>query len=194
MMTTRDSARALCYEGLYVWTATTVQGGTMADLAAGQSRQGAFDRLIAAVAVVGGFLSLGLALMVVISVSGRALISKPIEGDFELVKMATAVSVFAFLPYTQLRRGNIMVDTFTSWLPTGVHVAMDAFWDIVYALMLGLLTYCFVLGTRDYIRSGETMMMHPILLWPAIAMCTALCALTALSTLVSMTRMLRGRS
>ena len=165
----------------------------MTDVAAGQSRQGPFDRLIATVAVVGGFLSLGLASMVVVSVLGRWLISMPIEGDFELVKMATAVSVFAFLPYTQLRRGNIMVDTFTSWLPKGAQVAMDAFWDIVYALMLGLLTYCFVLGTRDYIRSGETMMMHAIMLWPAIATCTVLCGLTVLSTFVSMTRLVRGR-
>ena len=31
--------------------------------------------------------------------------------------MATAIAVFAYLPYTQARRGNIMVDTFTSWLP-----------------------------------------------------------------------------
>lgn len=166
----------------------------MTEVATGHSRHGRFDRLIAAVAIIGGFLSLGLATMVVMSVVGRWLFSTPIEGDFELVKMATAVSVFAFLPYTQLRRGNIMVDTFTSWLPKSAQVAMDAFWDIVYALMLALLSYCLVLGTRDYVRSGETMMMHAILLWPAIATCTALCALTVMSTLVSMTRMVRGRS
>ena len=41
----------------------------------------------------------------------------PINGDFELVQMATAIAVFSFLPYCQARRGNIVVDTFTSWLP-----------------------------------------------------------------------------
>ena len=166
----------------------------MTDATAGQPRQGPFDRLNSAVAIAGGFLSLGLALMVVVSVVGRALFNMPIEGDFELVKMATAVSVFTFLPYTQIRRGNIMVDTFTTWLPKGAQVAIDAFWDLVYALMLALLTYCFVLGTRDYIRSGETTMMHAILLWPAIATCMALCGLTTLSAIVSMLRLFSRRA
>ncbi len=34
-----------------------------------------------------------------------------VPGDFELVQMATAVAAFCFLPYCQLRRGNIFVDT-----------------------------------------------------------------------------------
>ena len=32
--------------------------------------------------------------------------SQPLPGDFEFVQMATAVSVFSFLPYCQLRRSN----------------------------------------------------------------------------------------
>ena len=49
---------------------------------------------------------------------GRWLLQlRPINGDFEMVQMATAIAVFSFLPYCQARRGNIVVDTFTSWLP-----------------------------------------------------------------------------
>jgi hypothetical protein len=74
------------------------------------------ERLTARVAALGGALALAIAGLVVVSVLGRWLFSSPVEGDFEFVKMATAIAVFAYLPYTQARRGNIMVDTFTSRL------------------------------------------------------------------------------
>ena len=35
--------------------------------------------------------------------------------------MATAIAVFSFLPYCQARRGNIVVDTFTTWLPAALN-------------------------------------------------------------------------
>ena len=42
---------------------------------------------------------------------GRWLGFGSINGDFELVQMGVALSVFCFLPLSQARRGNIMVDT-----------------------------------------------------------------------------------
>ena len=48
------------------------------------------------------------------SVLRRWLFSTPIPGDFELAQIGTAVAVFAFLPYCQVVRGNIVVDTFTA--------------------------------------------------------------------------------
>ena len=75
------------------------------------------------IAVIGGILSLALALLVILSVAGRYFFSKPIEGDFEVVKMATAISVFSFLPYAQWRRSNIMVDTFTGVIQKGIGLA-----------------------------------------------------------------------
>ena len=47
--------------------------------------------------------------------------------------MATAVAIFASCPTARLRRGNIVVDTFTSWLPARGNAVIDAFWDLVYA-------------------------------------------------------------
>ncbi|MFX8477685.1 TRAP transporter small permease subunit, partial [Acinetobacter baumannii] len=81
------------------------------------------------------------------------------DGDFEYVKMGTAVAVFAFLPYAQAMRSNIVVDTFTNKLSPRTVDRMDAFWDLVYAAMMGVLTWCMVLGTLDFYRSGETTMM-----------------------------------
>jgi TRAP-type C4-dicarboxylate transport system permease small subunit len=149
-------------------------------------------RFAAAIAVLGGFVALGLALIVVTSVLGRWLFDAPLTGDWEFVKMGTAVAVFSFLPYCQARRGNIFVDTFTSWLPARVTAAIDALWDLVYAGMAGIICVCLINGTLDTYRSGETTMMLQLIAWPAIAMCAALCFLLTLVALLSSVLRLRS--
>jgi TRAP-type mannitol/chloroaromatic compound transport system permease small subunit len=154
------------------------------------------------VAVLGGLVSLCTALIVVASVFGRWFKGSsfsslapwigPIDGDFEYVKMGTAIAIFAFLPYAQALRSNIVVDTFTSRLPQRGQNLIDAFWDIVYATMMGVLTWCMVQGTMDFHRSGETTMMLQLIVWPAIAVCTLLSALLSLVALITAVRVARG--
>lgn len=159
-------------------------------------RKGALQALGALsgmIAVAGGVLSLALALFVLASVGGRYFFSAPIDGDFEVVKMATAVSVFSFLPYAQWRRSNIMVDTFTNWLPQTAQRRMDALWDFVYAAFMALVGVSLAHGALDAIRTGESMMQLPVLLWPAIAICAALSLLVALVSFVTMIQMWSAR-
>lgn len=151
------------------------------------------ERLSGAVAVTGGALSLAVALLVVVSVVGRRFFNAPIPGDFELVQMATAIAVFSFLPYCQARRGNIVVDTFTTRLPPRANAVIDAFWDLVYAGMMGLMTACLAVGTLDHIRNGQTTMVLQFPIWPAIAVCTGLALLLTLVALSTAGRLLRGR-
>jgi len=151
------------------------------------------ERLSGAIAVLGGVLSLSVALLVVASVLGRWLFRAPINGDFEMVQMATAIAVFAFLPYCQARRGNIVVDTFTSRLPARINALIDAFWDLVYAGMMGLLTACLATGTIEHYRSGQTTMLLQLAVWPAIAVSAALCLLLTGVALATAARSIRGR-
>jgi TRAP-type C4-dicarboxylate transport system permease small subunit len=151
------------------------------------------ERLSGAVAVTGGALSLAVALLVVVSVVGRRFFNAPIPGDFELVQMATAIAVFSFLPYCQARRGNIVVDSFTTRLPPRVNAVIDAFWDLVYAGMMGLMTACLAVGTLDHIRNGQTTMVLQFPIWPAIAVCTGLALLLTVVALTTAARLLRGR-
>ena len=65
------------------------------------------ERLTGVIAIVGGALAFSVAMLATISVGSRWLFNAPIDGDFEYVKMATAIAVFAYLPYTQARRANI---------------------------------------------------------------------------------------
>ena len=65
-------------------------------------------------AVIGGAVLIAMAAMTVVSVIGRTFFDSPILGDVELVQLGLAVCVATFLPYTQFRSANIIVDFFTT--------------------------------------------------------------------------------
>ncbi len=152
------------------------------------------ERLTGWVAILGGLLALAVAFLVTTSITMRWLFSAPIDGDFEFVKMATAVAVFAYLPYTQARRGNIMVDTFTGWLPERGRNFLDAFWDLAYAALMGFIGYCLVNGSLEALKSGETTMQRQIVLWPSIALATALCILLAVISIATALRLITKKT
>ena len=165
-----------------------------ADAPARPGRLPVIDRLAGSIALLGGLLSLCIAMLVVVSVIGRKFFNAPINGDFELVQMATAISIFSFLPYCQIRRGIILVDTFTGWLPTRANNVIDAFWDLVYAGMMGLITACLFTGVLEHFRSKQTTMLLQITIWPALAICAALSLLLTVVALTTAVRLARGRA
>jgi TRAP-type C4-dicarboxylate transport system permease small subunit len=148
-------------------------------------------RLTGVIAVAGGLLALSVAVLVTVSVLSRWLFRAPIDGDFEFVKMATAVAVFSFLPFTQARRGNIFVDTFTSGLSAAIRNSIDAFWDVAYGSFMGFLAIALTLGTLDAIRSGETTMQRQLPIWPSIGISMLLCALLAITAFLTARALLR---
>jgi TRAP-type C4-dicarboxylate transport system permease small subunit len=154
---------------------------------------GPLERLTAAVAVVGGLLALAVAVLVCVSVLGRWLFNAPVNGDFEFVKMATALAVFTYLPWTQIRRGNIIVDTFTSWLPARATRALDAFWDLVFAACMGFCAVGLAEGAWEALRSGETTMQLQLAVWPVIGLSALLCGLLACVALATALALLRAR-
>src|ERR1700740_2604361 len=93
-------------------------------------------------ALLGGAGAVAVALIVAASFLSRWLFSDPIPGDFELAQIGTAVAVFAFLPYCQILRGNIVVDTFTTHLPARLRGRIDATWDFVYAAAMAFVATC----------------------------------------------------
>jgi TRAP-type C4-dicarboxylate transport system permease small subunit len=151
------------------------------------------ERLTGPVAIFGGLLALAVAALVVVSVLGRWLFSMPVEGDFEFVKMATAIGVFAYLPYTQARRGNIMVDTFTGWMGQAARNRLDAFWDLAYAAFMALCAWGLFTGARDALRTGETTMQLQLAVWPAIALCAVLCLLLVVTCIGTIARLIGSR-
>lgn len=153
---------------------------------------GLLVKLTTAVAILGGLVSIAAALLVTVSVLGRWSGAGSIAGDFELVQIATALAVFSFLPLTQARRGNIMVDTFTTRLSPRVNAAVDALWDFIYAAMMALLAWCLSLGAREAVSSGLNSMVLQVPLAPVFVVCCALIVLLAVVAVATGIKRLGG--
>lgn len=92
--------------------------------------------------------------MTVISTIGRAFVGLqiglgPIPGDFELVEAGTAVAVFCFLPWCQLKQGHVTVDIIADHLP--------ARWNCTLILIGNalVLVVAFVVAWRLWMGFGE---------------------------------------
>lgn len=138
-----------------------------------------------ALALLGGVTALGVAVVMVVSVLGRWLFASPIPGDFELAQIGTAITVFAFLPYCQIVRGNIVVDTFTAALPARLRARIDGLCDLIYAAAMAMVAACLARGTIDMHTAQEVSMVLRIPVWPGVAfgaVCCAFLAIVALAT------------
>lgn len=116
-------------------------------------------------AIVGGLALTGVALMSLYSVVMRNLVGAPIQGDFELAQMGCAVAVAAFLPFTQLRNGNIFVDFFTQKAAPRTKATLDGFGALAVGLALALIAWRTGVGGLDALRNDETTMIMGLPIW-----------------------------
>jgi TRAP-type C4-dicarboxylate transport system permease small subunit len=152
------------------------------------------DGLARLLALFGGALAVCLALLVSISITWRALGLGGVRGDFEFVQMGVALIVFAFMPWCQARRGNVMVDSFTTRLPPRFQAALDALWEVVFAAMMALIAWRLGAGALEAARSTTTTMVLLLPIAPAIAACAILAGFTALIALAMAIVRFRGRA
>ena len=152
------------------------------------------DGLARLLALFGGALAVCLALLVSISITLRALGLGGVRGDFEFVQMGVALIVFAFMPWCQARRGNVMVDSFTTRLPPRFQAALDAVWEVVFAGMMALIAWRLGAGALEAARSSTTTMVLLLPIAPAIAACAILAGFTALLALAMAIVRFRGRA
>ena len=139
----------------------------------GREHEGATGRILRlasdACAVAGGAILLAMATMTVASVAGRAFFSKPVLGDIELVQLGTAVCIALFLPYTQLRGGNIIVDLFTQRSRERTRARLDGFGTLLYALVMALIAWRLGAGAAAAHASQEASMLMGFPIWIAYA-------------------------
>ncbi len=154
---------------------------------------GLLERIARALAIAGGALMLATAIMVTTSVVLRWLFKSGVKGDFEMVQIATAVAIFAFLPLCQWRRGNVFVDTFTLKTPAWFNRRLDALWDMVYAGFAALIAWRLALGAIDSIQSRTSSMVLAIPTGWAIAVAAAMAAFLAVVTVATTVRVYRGQ-
>lgn len=150
-------------------------------------------RLAAWLALGGGVVLLAAALLTVVSVLLRWLTGQPVRGDFELVSIGGGLAVLGTLAYGSAMRANILVDSFTSWLPRRATGAMDAFWTLAWALVLLLIAERMSQGAFEtWANNMRTIGLLALPYWWAIAIGAACFALAGLASLAWLPRLLRG--
>jgi TRAP-type C4-dicarboxylate transport system permease small subunit len=132
-------------------------------------------------AIAAGVLLTVITLMTCVSLIGRNTIGKTIVGDFELSAAAAGAAIALFLPWCQMRRGNIIVDFFTAKASTRTNALFDRFGALLYALVLALMSWRTAIGGINAWRTQSGTMMIGFPEWviysamlPPMVLCVAI--------------------
>jgi TRAP-type C4-dicarboxylate transport system permease small subunit len=153
------------------------------------------DGLARAFAFGGGAILVVLTGMSVASITGRALLGRPVPGDFELVQIGCGAAIAAFLPYCQLQRGNIIVDFFTVRASPPIQGALDTLGAVLLALVMAVLAWRTAVGMVAVRAGGEVSMIVGFPIWigyAAIVPSLVLATLVALYTARESWKAVRG--
>lgn len=111
-------------------------------------------------AIAAGFLLTAITLMTCASLIGRNTTGATIVGDFELTGVAAGAAIALFMPFCQIRRGNIIVDFFTASASRAVNHGLDRFGALLLALVFALLAWRTTLGgLNSYNTHSETQIL-----------------------------------
>ncbi len=150
-------------------------------------------RVASLVALAGGAVLLASAGLTTVSVLLRWLTSQPVKGDFELVSIGSGLAVLGFLAWGTHRGANILVDSFTTWLPARMNGALDAFWSLVWAAAALLVAERMARGALDTLASGtRTIGLLALPYWWAVGIGAGCFALTGLAALLAVPRLLKA--
>ncbi|MDZ4143878.1 MAG: TRAP transporter small permease [Betaproteobacteria bacterium HGW-Betaproteobacteria-3] len=139
--------------------------------------------LARACAIAAGLLLTTITLMTCASLIGRNTVGITLVGDFELTGVVAGAAIALFLPWCQLRRGNIIVDFFTARASVGTQRGLDRFGTLLLGLAIALLAWRTGVGglAAWETQSGTMMLGFPE--WVVYAAMTPALVLTAVIAL-----------
>jgi TRAP-type C4-dicarboxylate transport system permease small subunit len=92
-----------------------------------------------------------------------------VSGSYELLEAGVAFAIFSFFPVCQLYGGHATVDVFTARLPPKTTRALMAFWEVILAAVLILISVQLFGGVQRYFGNGETTLFLQFPVWWAYA-------------------------
>jgi TRAP-type C4-dicarboxylate transport system permease small subunit len=116
-------------------------------------------------AVLAGVLLTGITLMTCVSLIGRNALGWTLVGDFELTGVATGAAIGLFMPWCQIRRGNIIVDFFTSKTSERTNDRLDRVGALLLAIAFALLAWRTTLGGWSAWATHSESQMLGVPLW-----------------------------
>ena len=140
-------------------------------------------------AIAAGLLLTAVTLMTCASLIGRNFFGMTIVGDFELSGAVAGAAIALFMPWCQLRRGNIIVDFFTAKASPGTQGRLDRFGALLLALTMALLAWRTSLGGISAWRAGSGTMLMAFPTWIVYA---AMVPPLALAAVIASLQALRG--
>lgn len=117
------------------------------------------ESLAKASAILAGLLMTVITLMTCVSLIGRNTTGATLAGDFELTGVAAGAAIALFMPWCQLRRGNIIVDFFTAKASERTNAALDRLGALLLGLVFALLAWRTTLGGLNAWSSQSGTMM-----------------------------------
>ncbi len=135
-------------------------------------------------ALGGGWVLLGVAVLTVADALLRKFLSRPLPGTFEASELLLAAVIFFAMPYTGLTDGHVSVDFLTGRLSARGQAVILGLNALVCAVVLGFIAYQMGLLAAEYGRTARTTITMRIPILPFIVPVTAAAALAALGFVV----------
>ena len=139
------------------------------------------EQLAKLCAILAGVLLTAITLMTCVSLIGRNTVGWTIVGDFELSGAAAGAAIALFLPWCQIKRGNIIVDFFTAKTSAATNEKLDRLGALLFALVLALMAWRTGMGALSAFKSQSGTMMIGFPEWiiysamlPPLALCVAI--------------------
>jgi TRAP-type C4-dicarboxylate transport system permease small subunit len=150
----------------------------------------ALRKIIELWALAGGLLLLAIVLVNAASLAGNIAFHQPVPGDFEVVEVGIAVTVFMFLPYCQLTGANVTADIFTSRAGPRLLSALGILAAVVALIVAIVLLWRMSYGLADYRTYREVTTIYQFPIWYAfvpilisLTLLTAACVLSLLDAM-----------
>jgi len=140
-------------------------------------------------AVLAGVLLTAITLVTCVSLIGRNTTGWSIVGAFELTGFAAGAAIALFMPWCQVRRGNIIVDFFTVKASPRTQAGLDRFGALLLALVMGLMTWRTTIGGLNAWKSQAGSMMMG---FPEWIVYTGIVPPLALTALIALLQAIRG--
>lgn len=146
------------------------------------------EKLAKLCAILAGMLMTVITLMTCASLIGRNTVGITLVGDFELTGVAAGAAIALFMPWCQLRRGNIIVDFFTAKASERTTARLDRLGALLLALVMALLAWRTTLGGLNAYTTNSGTMMIGFPEWVVYAAMVPPLVLTAVIGLVQAAR------
>lgn len=147
------------------------------------------EKLARLCAILAGVLLTVITLMTCVSLLGRNTIGVTIQGDFELSGAAAGAAIALFMPWCQVRRGNIIVDFFTSGASERANGLMDRCGAFLLGLCMALIAWRTVYGGINAWNNNSGSMIMGFPDWIVFACMVPPLVLTAV---IGITQGIRG--